>query len=282
MNRESKYRHEDGGDVEETPQRSIFSERWFRTVLAVVALAVVAVFAVPYLLDWWSPAPPRPTPLAKVPIPPPPPPLKTGPAQKVEAPTPPPVTPAKPEPTPSQIPAQAPQLEAKATGKPEARAGESTREQPTAKSATGGDYWIQVGAFKEQANAVHLAARLTAEKYPVQRLSLNRPVPGAHEVVVVGASPREVSGKLPTKDYRAVEVGADVVIRPGLPLKDAVNLSKDLSRQGFTVKIRRSRSTATFHVVRVGGYPDRKLAQTAQKDLAGKGFPGFVVKGEGR
>jgi len=31
--------------------------------------------------------------------------------------------------------------------------------------------------------------------------------------------------------------------------------------------------------VRVGGFADRKEAEAAQKELGGKGVPGFVVKG---
>jgi len=280
MNREPVHRPGDE-EEEETPPRSIFSERWFRALLALVLLAVGGVFALPYFLDWLTPPPP--TPLVKADIPPPPPPQPTVPAQKAEAPKAPAApSPAKPEPAPQQIPSPLPQTEAKALAKPEPKAPEPAPERPKAVAPTRGEYWIQVGAFTDSANAARLAARLTAENYPVQRFSFDRPIVGTHEVFVVGASQSEVSEKIPVKDYRAEEVGGEVVIRPALPLKDAVGLSKELARQGFTVKIRRSKSTANFHVVRVGGYPDRQRAQAAQKDLAGKGFSGFIVKGEGR
>ncbi|MBI4609597.1 MAG: SPOR domain-containing protein [Candidatus Rokubacteria bacterium] len=277
MNREPKHSDEEGDDLPEPP-RSIFSEAWFRALVAGVVLVVLAVFALPYVLERWSPTPP-PTPVVKAPIPPPPPPLETPPVQKAEAPrTTPGLPAAKPEAAPPKTPAKPAQPEAKPPARPLAKAPEPA----PSKAGTGGDYWVQVGAFSDQANAARLAAQLSAEKYPAQRLSLERPVAGAHEVFVVGAPLREVNGRLPTKELRAEAVGPEVVIRPVLPLKEAVSLSKELSRHGLSVKIRRASSTATFHVVRVGGYPDRQRAQTVQKDLAGKGFAGFIVRREGR
>ncbi len=283
MSPEPKHRPDAEEEWEEPPGRSIFSAGWFRALLAAVVLAVLVVGGLPYLLDWWTPAPPPPPPVVKAPIPPPPPALETPPAQKAEAPktleAPPP---AKREPAPPQIPPKAVPREAKASARPEARTPELIREQPGATVSPSGNYWIQVGAFKDQANATRLTAQLSAENFPAQHVPLDRPVGGTHEVFVVGTSEGEVSGKLPAKDYRAKAAGAEVVIQPALPLKDAVSLSKELARQGLTVKIRRANSTATFHVVRVGGYADRQHAQAVQKDLAGKGFSGFIVKGEGR
>jgi len=282
MHPDPKHRHkEEEDDLGETSRRSIFSEWWFRGLLIVIALAVVVVIALPYVLDWWTQPPP--TPLQKAQIPPPPPPLPGPQVEKAEAPKAPPAqVPATPEPTPSKLPSEPPQSEAKATAKPEAKAAELARERPKAAASVGGNYWIQVGAFNGQANAAALAARLVAEGYPARRFSLARPAGGTHEVFVVGASNDEVTGKLRSKEYRAEAVGPDVVIRPALPLREAVNLSKELASQGLTVKIRRSSSAETFHVVRVGGYPDRQHAQAVQKDLANKGFPGFIVKGTGQ
>ncbi|HBH02028.1 MAG TPA: hypothetical protein DDZ42_08930, partial [Candidatus Rokubacteria bacterium] len=42
---------------EDEPPRSIFSAVWFRVVIVVVVLGVVAAVAVPYVLDWVSPTP---------------------------------------------------------------------------------------------------------------------------------------------------------------------------------------------------------------------------------
>jgi len=113
MNLEPKHRRgEEDDDLEEVPRRSIFSEWWFRAVVGVVALVTVAVIAVPYLLDWWTP-PPLPTPLFKAQIPPPPPPLPSAQAQKVEPQKTPPAQPTvTPEPAPPQIAAKPPQTQA--------------------------------------------------------------------------------------------------------------------------------------------------------------------------
>jgi len=283
MNLEPKHRRgEEDDDLEEVPRRSIFSEWWFRAVVGVVALVTVAVIAVPYLLDWWNPPPP-PTPLFKAQIPPPPPPLPSAQAQKVEPQKTPPAQPTvTPEPAPPQIAAKPPQTEAKVAAKPETKASQPIREPPKSGAPRRRDYWIQVGAFKAQAHAATLTALLAAQNYPARRFSLARPVVGSHEVFVVGASPNEVRGKLSSKEYQVEAIGADAVIRPALPLREAVNLSKQLTGQGLTVKIRRASSAETFHVVRVGGYPDRQHAQAVQKELAAKGLSGFIVKGEGR
>src|SRR5882672_5792379 len=46
---------------EDEGRRSIFSALWFRAILVVVVLGVVAAVAVPYLLEWANPQPPQPT-----------------------------------------------------------------------------------------------------------------------------------------------------------------------------------------------------------------------------
>jgi len=38
----------------------------------------------------------------------------------------------------------------------------------------------------------------------------------------------------------------------------------------------------TYHVVRVGGYPDRTKAQQARGELEAKGHPGFLTQGAAR
>src|SRR5256885_13008904 len=45
---------------EDEGRRSIFSALWFRAILVVVVLGVVAAVAVPYLLEWANPQPPQP------------------------------------------------------------------------------------------------------------------------------------------------------------------------------------------------------------------------------
>lgn len=286
--RPDDYPEEEQEELEEPSQRSMFAQWGYRVLLAGVVLAVVVVLALPYLLDWWNPPPPLPAPI-KSQIPPPPP--LTPLAQKAEAPKPQPVLPpAKPVPAPVAAPpttAKAPKVAAPAPEKAPATVETPAKKRALAKASTKGEYWVQVGAFADQANAARLVTRLTAQNYPVQQMergSPERQTGGTHEVFVVGASPNEVNQKLPGKEYQAEAVGAEVIIRPTLGLKDAVTLSKDLARQGLRVKIRRSSppASAAFYVVRVGGYPDRQQARAAQKELERKGFAGFIVKGQDR
>ncbi len=100
---------------------------------------------------------------------------------------------------------------------------------------------------------------------------------------MAGAKQRDVYDKVKAKGYRVDAVKGGAVVRPALPLKDAVDLSKELAGAGMDVKIRRvGGDKATFYLVRVGGFADRKEAEAAQKELAGKGVPGFIVKGAPR
>ena len=68
---DERSRHDADDEYEEVEEpRSIFSALWFRAVLAVAALGVVAAIAVPYVLEFTRPAPPPikapPAPTARV------------------------------------------------------------------------------------------------------------------------------------------------------------------------------------------------------------------------
>ena len=146
---------------------------------------------------------------------------------------------------------------------------------------------MQVGAFSDAKNAGRLAAQLTDQKYAVQRATVTRGSGsgGGNEVFVAGAKQRDVYDKVKAKGYRVDAVKGGAVVRPPLPLKDAVAISKELAGAGMDVKIRRvggGGEKATFHLVRVGGFADRTEAEAAQTELGGKGVPGFVVKGAPR
>lgn len=276
------YQDEEQEAVEERPRRRMFSEWGYRGLFALVAFAVLVVVALPYLLEWLNPPPPPPAPPMKAQVQP-----ARPPAPKAEEPKPQPAQRvAKPEPKAAEAPAaQPPKVAAKMEAKPEPPAAKPAKERAPAKATAQGEYWVQVGAFSDQANAARLAGRLTAQKYPVQqfqRSSGDQPVGSTHEVFVVGASADEVNAKLPGRDYRAEAAGNEVVIRPALGLRDAVTLSKELASQGLTVKIRRSHAAGSVHVVRVGAYAERQRAQAVQKDLEAKGVSGFIVRGEGR
>lgn len=263
--------------------RSVFSARWFRMLLGLFALALIAIIALPYLLDWFRPAPGPPVVLKPQPAPS----LRPSPVE-----TPPPASPTLiPPPRAEKPPSQA--AAASVAAKPpekvtkpasdlsEKRVKENDQAPPP--SVQGG-YMVQVGAFQDAANAARLAAQLAKEKYPLQRATLPRPSAGGggHEVVVVGASVDEVTGTLKGTTHQASAIREGVLIQPALPLKEAVALSQALRADGLSVKIRRAQGTATLHIVRVGGYPERSQAEAVRKELAEKGFAGFIVEGARR
>lgn len=258
---------------EEEEPRSIFANPWFRAMLAVLVLAVVGVLALPYVQEWWASKPqvsivkPSPPPAPAAPSPPTPAPqVAEKPAEKPAEPAPKPAAPAAPP-----APASAPRVAAK----------------PPPAAPDKGDYWVQVGAFSDAKNAGRLAAQLTDQKYAVRRATVTRGSGsgGGNEVFVAGAKQRDVYDKVKAKGYRVDAVKGGAVVRPPLPLKDAVAISKELAGAGMDVKIRRvggGGEKATFHLVRVGGFADRTEAEAAQKELGGKGVSGFVVKGAPR
>ncbi|MBI4591483.1 MAG: SPOR domain-containing protein [Candidatus Rokubacteria bacterium] len=296
--------YEEEEEFEEEPPRSIFAATWFRVLLVVIVLAVAGVFAVPYVLEWYGPSPkppvvvgkPSQAPPAKAPAPepltlaPPPvgapaappapaapsavPPAKPQVAQEPDKPTP---KPSAGEPAPVRPPSRPAEKPAQRTAKP------AVGEPATTPSR--GDYWVQVGAFGEAANAARLAGQLTDQKYSVQRATVTRPGGGAggNEVFVAGASQRDLYDKVKDKGYRVDAVKGGAAVRPPLPLREAVALSRELAEAGMEAKIRRvGGGTTTVHVVRVGGFRDRQEAEAARKELVGKGVPGFVVKGAPR
>jgi cell division septation protein DedD len=86
------------------------------------------------------------------------------------------------------------------------------------------------------------------------------------------------------------------VVKPSLPLRDAVALSKDLAAEGLKVQVRRAGSPApaaaatppaaaasgeTLHRVRVGPFADLAAARAARAELESKGYKGFIARGGG-
>jgi cell division septation protein DedD len=129
-----------------------------------------------------------------------------------------------------------------------------------AAKSSGGDYFVQVGAFRDQATAQRVASRLREQSYPVDE-SLKRtgdapsasprpaPAPRAtasggsgsdrYDVIVSGGSSAEINTRLAAKGLASEPAGDSVRIRPSLSLRDAVALSKDLGSEGFKVQVRR-------------------------------------------
>jgi cell division septation protein DedD len=185
------------------------------------------------------------------------------------------------------------------------------------KAAESGDWWVQVGAFKDAETAKKVAAKLREQNYKVDEsvrsdsesastksTGSDKPAAAApvgtdqYDVFVAGGSTADLNKRLSGKGLAAEASGAGVVIRPSLPLRDAVALSKDLAIEGFKVQVRRaggteaaSARTATaekpsaalssadgLHRVRVGGYSDRAAAMVALKELEGKGYKPFLTR----
>ena len=290
------YEDEEEEYEEEEESRSIFANPWFRAALAVLILAVVGVLALPYVQEWWGgpskpqvtvAKPPQASPAKPLPTPAPPAPAAPGPPPAAA-----PAAPAAPA-----VPAPPPKVAEKpaAPAKPVPQVAEKPAEKPAAPAAkpaaapSKGDYWVQVGAFSDAKNASRLAGRLTDQQYSVQQAAVTRGSGGGtsgNEIFVAGAKQRDVYDKVKAKGLRVDAVKGGAMVRPALPLKDAVALSKELADAGMDVKIRRigggGGEKATFNLVRVGGFADRKEAAAAQKELGGKGVPGFVVKGAPR
>ncbi len=197
----------------------------------------------------------------------------------------------------------------------------SAQRQAAAKASTpapaavgGGPYWVQVGAFKDPETAKRVATKLREENFKVE-VSLKRgggsaPVapPAAkvpavasssdqYDVFVTGMSVEDLNRRLAGKGLSAETSGSGVVVKPSLPLRDAVALSKDLAVEGFKVQVRRaggmtagaSAPTApaapteggqALHRVRVGSFSDKAAALAAARELEAKGYKPYIARGD--
>ena len=172
-------------------------------------------------------------------------------------------------------------------------------------TATGGAYWVQVGAFKDEETAKRLAARLREQNFKVADIAASAPTPAAsaptatptptgadqYDVFVTGQPPAELTTRLTAKGLASEASDTGVVIKPSLPLRDAVALSKDLAMDGLKVQVRRAGGTAAarprpapaadgLYRVRVGSFNDRAAAVAALRELETKGYKPFIARGE--
>ncbi len=325
---------------EDEGRRSIFSALWFRAILVVIVLGVVAAVAVPYVLEIANQPASKTTALAKpemtpapAPIAPPTPPVASAPTPlpapdksaaldkppaidkpaTSESPAPTPMTPAeKPMPAPKKSDSSKSAVASKSSSS-------TPKEQPVAReprvsapSPSGpGEYFVQVGAFKNPDTAKKLAVRLREQKYNVEETSASgvKSARGAapsappassapsdrYDVFVSGGAPADVNAKLAAKGLSAEPSGAGVVVRPSMPLRDAVALSKDLAIDGLKVQVRRAASGAapvpatpssasmasdgTLYRVRVGPFDDKSTATSTLRELEQKGYSPFIARG---
>jgi cell division protein FtsN len=201
------------------------------------------------------------------------------------------------------------------TAPPKGAAAAAPAKDATATKTIGaetGEYWVQVGAFLDPEAAKRVAASLAKQRYRVEQSTTVPPAgqtPAApargaatkaaasgadeYDVFVAGTTPADVVAKLTAKGLAAEAQKDGALVKPSLPLRDAVQLSKDLANEGFKVQVKRAAGAAapapsaapsagaapvTLHRVRVGAFPDRAAAVAALKQLQEQGFKPFIAK----
>jgi outer membrane biosynthesis protein TonB len=318
---------------EDEGRRSIFSALWFRAILVVVVLGVVAAVAVPYVLELANQPPTKPTVAARPENPSPAPMVPQSPPAEAPSPQAPPASPApamekptaaeKPPasekpPVAEKAPTPGPEKAApapsrKADTRSAAAANESTTPRPKATSPAPsmqgqGGYFVQVGAFKSQDTAKRLATRLRELKYNVEETAASggakttesAPAPSGssagdkYDVYVMGGTTGDINAKLGPKGLTSEPSAGGVVVKPSLPLRDAVALSKDLAVDGLKVQVRRSSAGVApgpagaaasvapgsdgLYRVRVGPFDDRATATSTMRELEQRGYTPFIAR----
>lgn len=203
---------------------------------------------------------------------------------------------------------------AKAEAKPEQAVEVPARAAVAKASAGSGTWWVQIGSFRDEESARRLAARLREQSFtvaesvrsaapaPAKAAALPEPAPQAasgadqYDVYVSGVPPADLTQRVTERGLSAEASGNDsVVVRPSLPLREAVMLSKELALGGLRVQVKRAPragaaappppaeaiSEQTWHRVRIGPFPDREAAQTALQDAQAKGYKPFLARGDG-
>src|SRR5438094_791601 len=321
-------RHDEDDDderFEDEGRRSIFSALWFRAILVVIVLGVVAAVAVPYVLELANQPAPKPTVLGKpemtpspAPVAPPAPPVASTPSLSSPArEKPSPMTPAPEKPATGASRKSEASKSAVASKSPEANEPSAPRAPrapaPPSPSGPAGGYFVQVGAFKNPDTAKQLAVRLREQKYNVEESSASGvgkparatapstpPATGSasdrYDVFVSGGAPADINAKLSGKGLSAEPAAGGVVVKPSLPLRDAVALSKDLAVDGLKVQVRRAgggpapappaasnapttTGDETLYRVRVVPFDDKTTATSTLRELEQKGYSPFIARG---
>jgi SPOR domain len=133
-----------------------------------------------------------------------------------------------------------------------------------------------------------------------------REIAEKYEVFVSRLSPADLTAKVASRGMSASAAVGGAVVRPSQALRDAVALSRDLAGEGLTVQVRRVLGNAptdgrapapdraapavagsapaiagageTLYRVRVGSFPDRAAAEEARRELAARGYAGFLTR----
>ena len=294
------------------PPRSIFAALWFRVILVVAVIGVIAAVAVPYVLEWMNPPPVSVTlkpdtpagPLATAPMP-------SAPTPAVQPPAPTTLAPPAAAPTAPQMGARPPAPPAEEKRAPAARTPPKAAAPRTATAVAkapavgGGSFFVQVGAFKDGDLAKKLASKLRDDKFRVAESPTGAhgersagpaepaPAPAVgdkYDVFISGEGSADLSAKLSPKGLSTATTPTGLVVTPSLPLREAVALSKDLAAEGLKVQVRRAAHAGGaaapaheaarppagpddgLHRVRVGPFADRAAATEALQALRGKGY----------
>jgi hypothetical protein len=216
--------------------------------------------------------------------------------------------------------AAGPKAEPKSAAATTRRAATSSATTASApRATTSGEWWVQVGAFRDEKIAKKVAAKLREQNYTVDESvrgggestakSADKPRPAAsaptparadqYDVFVSGLSADELNTRLAAKGLTAEASGGGAVVKPSLALRDAVALSKELATDGLKVQVRRAGGAGPepaprvaekqaasamsggemLHRVRVGAFPDRATALSTLKELEAKGYKPFIARG---
>lgn len=193
------------------------------------------------------------------------------------------------------------------TPKPEPKTKPAAAKTAVKAPKPSGQWFVQVGAFKDAGTAQKIATKLREEHYTVEEslrsartatvakaTTTSAPSGGAsdqYDVIITGQLSEEINKRLAAKGLTAEPVANGAVVKPSLPLRDAVALSKDLAVDGLKVQVRRAGGSTTstppaaasaggdsLHRVSVGGFADRATAVAALKELEAKGYKPFLTR----
>jgi len=203
--------------------------------------------------------------------------------------------------------------ETKSEAKSPAKRVSSATTASAQRASTSDEWWVQVGAYRDESTARKLAERLRDQNYTVQEsmkppaADRSSPAPSAakpagvdqYDVFVSNTSTTDLNPRLVGKGLTAEPSGSGVIVKPSLPLRDAVALSKELATDGLKVQVRRAGSPTgettipvgakrltpavssgeSLHRVRVGAFSDHATAVTTLKELEAKGYKPFIARG---
>ena len=221
---------------------------------------------------------------------------KAAPARVAKADAPPKSQPAVKAETPAPAKAQTVALaKTEAVAKTEPAALSKTAAVAPAKSTSSGNYWIQLGAFKDAKNADVLAKAVRGDGFAVQVTPITKGAAetnGAavqqHEVFVTDARVEKVNAALKGRGTGQPAAGG-IAVRPAFSLQEAMTVSKRLTDEGLKVVIRPAGGPArphpgSGHALRRARrrLSDRSSAVAARDELAAKGHRGFLAEGPPR